>query len=132
MSNEHLCNGGPEDGKQCGCRLTQEKLEAKESRLNNDICTLCGHHLGHHPAGPQGEGRSSCHLIQHRCCDLKLSLAHLTPHLIHHLLKVLNSSSFPFFSITSALNSFLYNIYVSSHFSIALSALKSLYISHLI
>jgi len=55
MSNEHLCNGGPEDGKQCGCRLTQEKLEAKESRLNNDICTLCGHHLGHHPAGPQGE-----------------------------------------------------------------------------
>jgi hypothetical protein len=46
--------------------------------------------------------------LQHRCCDLKLSLAHLTPHLIHHLLKVLNSSSFPFFSITSALNSFLY------------------------
>ena len=33
------------------------------------------------------------------------------------------------FSITSALNLFLY---ISSHFSIALSALKSLYISHLI
>jgi hypothetical protein len=28
---------------------------AKESGLNNDICTLCGHHLSHHPAGPQGE-----------------------------------------------------------------------------
>jgi hypothetical protein len=57
---DKLCNGGPEDGKQCACRLTRAKLEAKESRLNNDICTLCGHHLGHHPAGPQGEGRSSC------------------------------------------------------------------------
>jgi len=55
MNNEHLCNGGPEDGKQCRCGLTQEKLEAKESRLNDDICTLCGHHLGHHPAGLQAQ-----------------------------------------------------------------------------
>jgi hypothetical protein len=49
--------------------------------------------------------------------------------LIHHLLKVFNSSSFPFFPITSALKLFLY---VSSHISIALDNLKSLYISHLI
>ena len=60
---------------------------------------------------------------------LKEGVENCTP-LIHHLLKVLNSSSFPFFSITSALNSFLYiYIYVSSHFSIALDNLKSLYIS---
>jgi hypothetical protein len=44
-----------------------------------DDCQGCGHKFGHHPAGPQGEGRSSCHLlIHHRCCALKLSLAHLT------------------------------------------------------
>jgi len=54
MSNEHLCNGGPEDGKQCGCRLTQEKLEKKGIDDFGD-CPICKHPLAFHPAGPQGE-----------------------------------------------------------------------------
>ena len=65
-----------EDGKQCGCRLTRVQLKEAGVGIFDD-CQGCGHKFGHHPAGPQGEGRSSCHLIQHRCCDLKLSLAHL-------------------------------------------------------
>jgi hypothetical protein len=60
MSNEQLCRGGPEDGKQCGCGLTRVQLEEAGVGIFDD-CQGCGHKFGFHPAGPQGEGRSSCH-----------------------------------------------------------------------
>jgi hypothetical protein len=91
MSNEHLCRGGPEDGKQFGCRLTRVQLKEAGVGIFDD-CPKCNHPLAFHPAGPQGEGRSSCQLIHHRCCDLKLSLGSplISSHRIssHHLVRV--------------------------------------------
>ena len=136
MSNEHLCNGGPEDAKQCGCGLTRAELKEAGVGILDD-CPKCTHPLAFHPAGPQGEGRSSnsCHLIQHRCCDLKLSLAHLIPHLLSSIICSRYWTVLPSHSFQSRLlwiRSYIMYIYVSSHFSIALDNLKSLYISHLI
>ena len=55
-----LCRGGPEDGKQCGCGLTRAGLKEAGVGIFDD-CPECTHPLAFHPAGPQGEGRSSCH-----------------------------------------------------------------------
>ena len=52
--------------------------------------------------------------------------------LIYHLLKVFNSSSFPFFFNHVCFEFVPIYMYVSSHYSISLDNLKSLYISHLI
>ena len=54
MNSEHLCNGGPQDGKQCGCRLTQVQLHEANVGIFNE-CLGCGHKFGFHPAGPQGK-----------------------------------------------------------------------------
>jgi hypothetical protein len=53
MSND-LCNGGPPEGKQCECRLTQVHLREDGVR-SGQICPECKHTLGRHAVGQQGE-----------------------------------------------------------------------------
>ena len=56
MSNEQLCNGGPEEAKQCAAVGSLKLNWEEEAGVGIfEDCQTCSHPFGFHPVGVQGK-----------------------------------------------------------------------------